>query len=177
MATWQFTVNAGSGVTDPGSGSNAITEPGDFGGATITDVSVDGTPSLTSDGTTDDTIGVRWRVQTSTGTAVWGDYTNDASSMCSASLGDSVASDTITDGSSPNPSPGTAVAADWDEVAYSTNYTANMMGDNEACSWSAFTVTVTYTPSTGSLIGANLAGSGGMAGHGGMAGKGGGLAG
>lgn len=145
MATWNITVNAGSGVGSGGSGSNAITPPGDFDGATITDVSVSGSPTITTDGATNDTLGIRWRIQTSTGTAIWGDYGSDAASACSASLGDSATSSTITDGSSPSPAPSTAVAADWDQVAYSANYTNNGMPDGETCSWSSFTIVVTYT--------------------------------
>ncbi len=148
MATFDITVPAGSGVGAGGAAASAFTEPGDFGGATIDDVSVVGTPTITSDGTTDDTIGIRWRIQTDAGVAIWGDYGSDAISAASASLGNLVSSDTITDGSAPSPNPATAVAADWDEIAYNANYTVNMMGDAETCSWSAFTIRVTYTPQT-----------------------------
>jgi hypothetical protein len=146
MATWEITAPAGSGVGNSDTSSTAITEPVDFDGGTINSVTVQGTPSLNSDSTTDDTVGVRWRVQTSTGTAIWGDYGSDAASLCSAVLGDSVASDTIADGSAPSPAPSTAVGADWDEIAYQANYSASGMPNAETCSWSAFTIVVDYDP-------------------------------
>lgn len=146
MATFDITVPAGSGVGNSDTAAAAFTEPGDFDGATIDDVSVVGTPTITSDGATDDTIGIRWRIQTDGDAAIWGDYGSDAVSACSAVLGDSVSSDTITDGSAPSPAPTTAVAADWDEIAYLANYNASGMPDAETCSWSAFTIRVTYTP-------------------------------
>ncbi len=152
MATFDITVPAGSGVGNADTASSAFTEPGDFDGATIDDVSVVGTPTITSDGITDDEVGVRWRIQTDGGVAIWGDYGSDAVSLCSAVLGDSVSSDTITDGSAPSPNPATAVAADWDEIAYEANYNASGMPDAETCSWSAFTIRVTYTPSTAQEI-------------------------
>lgn len=147
MATWDITVPAGSGVGSGGTGSSAITEPGDFDGATIDDVSIVGTPTITSDGTTDDTIGIRWNIETSTGTDIWGGVGSDAASACSASIGDSASSANITDGSSPSPAPSTAVAADWDQIAYAANYIASMKNDGETVSWSAFTLRVTYTAS------------------------------
>jgi len=147
MATFDITVPAGSGVGVGGSAASAFTEPGDFEGATIDSVLRVGTPTVTSDGTTDDTIGIRWRIQTDGGVAIWGDYGSDAVSAASASLGDGVSSDVITNGSGPTPSPATAVAADWDEIAYNANYSANMKDDAETVSWSSFTIRVTYTPS------------------------------
>ena len=115
--------------------------------AEITDVSVVGTPSLTTNsGPTNDTVGVRWHIETSTGTAVWGDTGSDAASACSAVLGNGVSSDTITDGSAPSPAPTTAVSADWDNVASQANYTAQAMPDGETVDWNSFTLRVTYTP-------------------------------
>lgn len=145
MATWDITVPAGSGVGEGGSGSSAITEPGNFDGATITDVSVVGTPSLTSDGATDDTISVYWYVTTDVPANVYGGASS-TQGICSGTLGDSVSSDTIADDTA-SPAPGTAVAADWDEIRYGVAYTSNKMGDAETCSWSSFTIRVTYTPS------------------------------
>jgi outer membrane lipoprotein SlyB len=149
MAIWDITVSAGSTV---GSGTDVLLTtisgvvPGDFNGATIDSVVVQSAPTITSDGTTDDTIGVRFFVTTTAPADVFGGDGSDAASMCHASLGNGVASDTITDGTSRSPNPTTAVAADWDEVRYSINYTASMKNDGETMSWSAFTVRVTYTP-------------------------------
>ena len=147
MATFDITVDAQSAQGDGASGSNVFTEPGDFDGATIDDVSVVGSPTVTSDGITNDTIGVRFNIETSTGTDIWGGVGSDAASACSALLGDSVSSDIITDGSAPSPAPGTAVAADWDQVAFLVNYAKNGKDDAELVSWSSFTIRVTYTPS------------------------------
>lgn len=149
MATWDITVSAGSTV---GSGTDVLLTtisgvvPGDFDGSTIDSVAVQGTPTVTSDGTTDDTIEVRFFVTTTVPADVYGGDGSNAASMCFASVGDSASSANITDGSSTSPAPTTAVAADWDEVRYSIAYAANMKNDGETVSWSSFTVRVTYTP-------------------------------
>ena len=152
MATWTITVSAASNQGDGASGTTALTGgnavPGDFDGGTITDVSVSGTPSVSCPTAPpkDDTIGVRFRVQTTGGTAVYGDNTSDAVSMCFATLAGAATSGTIADGSAPSPAPSTAVAADWDEVHYLINYANSGMPDGEQISWSAFDIVVTYTP-------------------------------
>ena len=149
MATWDITVSAGSTV---GSGTDVLLTtisgvvPGDFDGSTINSVTVQGTPTVTSDGTTDDTIGVRFFVTTTVPADTFGGDGSDAASMCYAVIGNGVSSANITDGSARSPNPTTAVAADWDEVRYSINYSASKKNDGETISWSSFTVRVTYTP-------------------------------
>jgi hypothetical protein len=66
VATWDITAPAGSNVGSGGDASTSVspTVPGDFDGATITDVSVVGSPTVTSDSTTNDTIGIRWLIET-----------------------------------------------------------------------------------------------------------------
>lgn len=149
MATWNITVPAGSGVGGTGTGSAAITEPGDFDGATINSVTVSGTPSVSSDTATDDAIGIRWYIRSTTPTDIYGSTGSDAASLCAATLGSLVTSATITAGGASSPAPGTAVAADWDEIAYAANYSANMKDDGETVSWSSFTVVVDYTVAAG----------------------------
>jgi hypothetical protein len=150
VATWDITVSAGSTV---GSGTDVLLTtisgvvPGDFDGATINSVTVQGTPTVTSDGTTDDTIEVRFFVTTTVPADTFGGDGSNAASMCYASVGDSASSANITDGTARSPNPTTAVAADWDEVRYSINYSANMKDDGETISWSSFTVRVDYTSS------------------------------
>jgi len=156
MATWDITYPAATGIGGSGSGSASITPPGDFDGATIDDVSLFGSPAVISEGTTDDTIGVRWRIQTTAAAAVWGDYASDGISLMSASLGDGVTGDFIVDGSAPSPAPSIAVAADWDEVAYNANYAANMKNDAETVSWSTLTIRITYTPTGGPVTNRTL---------------------
>jgi len=146
MATFDITSPLGVNEGQGDSGFAGVTPPGDFDGATITDVSVVGSPTITTDGQTDDTIGVRFRIQSSAVVAIWGDYGSDAVSLCSASLADEAGPDTITDGSAPSPAPSIAVAADWDNIAFEINYAANMMADAETISFSTFTIRVTYTP-------------------------------
>jgi len=142
MATWNITANGGDNQTGDGTtGSNVTTiaeaVPGDFNGSTINSVSVSGTPTLvTANGPTNDTVGVRWRIQTDGDVAIYGDFGSDAASLCSAVLGNGVSSDTIADGSSPSPAPTIAVAADWDEVGWSINYNASAMPDGETVDWS-----------------------------------------
>lgn len=152
MATWDITAPAASGIGETASGSSAaLTPPGDFDGATIDSVTILSAPTLDSDSATDDTIGIRWEISDSVTAAVYGDNSSagsDAISLCSASLGDSVSSDTITAGSAPSPAPTIAVAADWDRVRYESNYSSSMKKDDETCSWSAFTIRVTYTALT-----------------------------
>ncbi len=154
MATWQFTVSARSGVGEGGFASNDITEPGDFDGATIDSVAVVGTPTIDSDGTTDDFIGIRFAVEEADGTDVYGTLSSGTACMC---VGDQVgefdAAADIVLGSAISPAPTIAVAVDWNKVTYNASYTANMMGDAETVSWSAFDILVTYTPATGVTVG------------------------
>ena len=149
MATWDIVVPAGSGVGNGSSAADAVspTVPGNFDGATITDVSVVGSPTVISDvpAGTDDTLQIHWNIATSGGVNVYGNNIYSGS-FCRAELGDGVASDTITENASATPTPTIAVAADWDVVEMHTFYTANMKNDGETCSWLPFTIRVTYTP-------------------------------
>ena len=146
MATFDITVPAGSGVGGTGTGAAAFTTPSDFDGAFVDDVSVIDSPIITSDGQTDDTIGIRWRIQTDGGVAIWGDYGAVEETVGHASIGNFAPSGLIGSGAFPSPAQQPAVADDWDEIAYNANYTANMMSDGETVSWDSFTVRVTYTP-------------------------------
>jgi hypothetical protein len=150
MATWDIVIPAGSTQGSGSSNSTALspTVPGDFDGATINSVSVVGSPTATVDGTpTDDTIGVRWHIETSTGTAVWGGTGSDAASACFVTIDTSVTSSgTIADGSAPSPAPSTGVSADWDNTDYLVTYLASMKNDGETISWSSFTLQVDYSP-------------------------------
>jgi len=148
MAFFDITVTAQSGRAAGNTGSSSFSEPGDFDGATIDSVAIIGSPNtVTSDGVTDDTIGVRFWIETTGGGAdVYGSSGSDAASLCFASVGDSASSDIITDGASPSPGPTIAVGADWTRVGFAINYSANMKDDGETVSWSAFTIRVTYTP-------------------------------
>jgi len=152
MATWNITADGVTGITGDGEfGSNSITPPAEFNNATINSVTVSGTPSLvTNSGPTNDTIGVRWRIQTTGNAAIYGDYGSDSASLCSAVLGDGVSSDTIADGASTSPAPTIGVSADWDEIAWQINYVAAQMPDGETVDWStsggnSFTIVVDYT--------------------------------
>lgn len=153
MATWTIQVNGQLAQGSGASGTHATTlgeaQPGDFDGATINSVSVSGTPTAVSNGTTNDTIGVRFWIQTSAAVDVYGSNSANTA-ICSATLGDSVASDTIADDSSTSPAPGTAVAADWDNVAWAINYINNAMPDGETIDWdtgagNSFNIVVDYT--------------------------------
>jgi len=146
MATFDITVGAQSAQTHPVTRSDNFTTPGDFDGATIDSVVVVGSPTITSDGVTDDSFFMRWEIQTSIAVAIFGNNDADTTSVCFAVLGDLDSSDVITDGSARSPNPTIAVAADWDRVGATSTYSPNMMADNEAMSWDAFTIRVTYTP-------------------------------
>lgn len=153
MATWDITFPAQSGY---GGGSSwtdetdPITPPGDFDGATINSVSVVGSPTITSDGTTDDTVEVRFYIVDGTGTNVdiYGNPDTANQAICRAILGDSASSATITNDTNTTPAPTTAVAAEWNIAANAGIYTANMKSDGETVSWSSFTVRVDYTPAS-----------------------------
>ena len=154
MATWDITVSAQSAQGVGAAGFDSIDEvvPGDFGGATIDSIAVQGSPSFTTTNTgapKDDAIGVRFWVENDSLTDIYGGSGSDAASLAFAQATGSSTSETIADGSSPSPAPGTAVAADWDRLAYLVNYTAEMKDDGETCSWSSFTIRVTYTESSG----------------------------
>ena len=149
MATWDIVFPAGSARTGTTITNTAVspTVPGDFDGSTIDSIAVLSAPTLdTNSGPTNDTVGIRWVIQTDADVDVYGGSGSDAVSLCSAVLGDGVSSDTIAVGSGPSPAPTIAVAADWDEVSSRGNYTAQAMPDGETVDWSAFTVRVTYTP-------------------------------
>lgn len=150
MATWDITAPAGSGQGAAHDVATAITEPGDFDGATIDSVQVISAPTMASDGETDDTAIFRWWIQTDGGTAIFGSNAANAA-ICDVNWGPSLTESplTIADDTARSPNPTTAVAADWDEIRSDCTYTANMMGDNETFTWSAFTIRVTYTPATG----------------------------
>ena len=156
MATWDITVNGAQAQRSGDTGAtSSLTAPGDFDGSTITDVSVVGTPTIDSEipnpfspTGTDDTIGVRFWIQTSTATDIYG---SSSAPICSGELGEDVTSASITDDASPSPAPTTAVAADWDRVFYEIYYNSNMKNDNETCRYSGvaagdFDIRVTYTP-------------------------------
>lgn len=148
MATFDIEVSAQSNKGGTQSGEDTFSTPGDFDGATIDSVLVVGSPTITSDGTTDDTVGVRFVVRDGAITNIYGAASSDTAALCFAVLGEFVSSDTIVEGSAVNPAPTIAVAADWVELTYRLNYTANMKADAETCSWSAFTIRVTYTPTS-----------------------------
>lgn len=148
MATWTIQISAQSGQGSGASGTHATTlgeaQPADFDNATITSVSVSGSPSTTVSGAGNDEIGVRFIIETSTGTDIYGSTGSDAATMCYAPL--DTAGSTIVDGTSTSPAPTTAVAADWDNVYWEINYSANAMPDGQTLGWSQFDVVVTYTP-------------------------------
>ena len=85
MATWTIQVTGATNQGSGASGSNVTTigeaQPGDFDGATINSVTVSGSPTITGESTNDD-IGVRFRIQTDADVAVYGDFGTDAASMC-----------------------------------------------------------------------------------------------
>ena len=148
MATWTITVPARSGVGETGSERVSITPPGDFDGATINSVTLQGTPTVSSDqGGTDDVLLARWAVQTSSFTDTYGTTGSDEGSICWARLADTApASADVTSGSATSPAPTTAVAANWDNIYWQMFYTQNGMPNNETMTWSAFTIDVDYTP-------------------------------
>ena len=179
MATWTIQISAQTDAAFDASGTHATTlgeaQPGDFDGATINSVSVSGSPSTTVNVTDNDTLGVRFIVETSAGTDIYGGVGSDAATMCYAPL--SASGSTIVDGTATSPEPTTAVAADWDNVYWEVQYNAVQMADaTRTIYWSQFNVVVDYTASSGRIM-SSLADSGGLAGPGGLAGKGGGLAG
>ena len=146
MSTWDIEVDAQSGITGTDNGSQALTVPGDFDGATINSVLVVGSPTVTSDSTTDDTVDIRWNVQSSAPAAIYGGTGSSTVALCDATIGDSVSSDVIVEGSAPSPAPTIAVTADWDNFHYTCVYNSSGMPDGETVSWATFTVQVTYTP-------------------------------
>jgi len=150
MATWDIVVSAQSAQGATGSGNSTVTPavPGDFDGATINSVTILSSPTVTADSnpTTDDGCQIRFWVETTGSTAVYGADTSGGH-LCDAIFPQSATSSvTITANGSASPAPTTAVAADWDRVGYSLAYNANMKNDGELFSWSAFTIRVTYTP-------------------------------
>lgn len=154
MATWTIQISAQSGQGIGASGTHATTlgqaQPGDFDGATIDSVAVSGSPTTTVSGVDNDTIGVRFIIETTAGVDVYGNVAGtDAAAMCHAPV--SGTSSTIVDSSSPSPGPTTAVAADWDNVLWAVNYNAVQMPDGGTIAWSQFDVVVTYTPSGGGV--------------------------
>jgi len=154
MATWNITVNAQSNISAAGTQTISGSIPGDFDGATITDVSVSGSPSITPNagtGPTNDDIGVRFAIETSGGGQTWGSVTSDAVSLCWARLVGTVSSATIVDGSGQSPQDTPAVAADWDQLEWAIDYSASGKNDGETIDWASFTIVVTYTPSAAGL--------------------------
>lgn len=147
MATFDITVLAGTSQGASHDVATAFTEPGDFDGATIDSVQVISSPTMSSDAESDDTAIFRWWIQTSGGTAIFGNNTANGA-ICDVNWGPSVSESplTIADDTLRFPNPTIAVAADWDEIRGACTYTANMMGDAELFTWSAFTIRVTYTP-------------------------------
>ena len=143
MAIWTLNIAAGSGLNSGvTSVATSSSPPGDFDGATINSVLVVGSPTVTSDGTTDDAITIRWRIENTGGTGIYGGIGTDAGSMCFAVIGDSVSSDVIDEGSAVSPAPTIAVAADWDEIGRIIDYVANMKNDGETVSWSRKTPSI-----------------------------------
>jgi hypothetical protein len=149
MATWTIQVSAQTDAAFDASGTHATTlgeaQPGDFDGATINSVSVSGTPATTVTVSDNDTLGVQFIIETSTGTDIYGTAGGaDSATMCAAA--ESTSGSTITDGASTSPAPTTAVAADWDNVLWAVQYTQVQMADaTRTISWSQFNIVVDYT--------------------------------
>jgi hypothetical protein len=120
MATWDIPLGGAVSVNGTWEPNKTISSsrPSDFDGATVNSITVVGTPSVTSDSATDDTIGFRIWVVDFGDIPVYGNKDSDANSIASVSLGNSVSSDTWTD-QTPNPAPTTVVAADWEMVRIS----------------------------------------------------------
>jgi len=147
MPIYDITVPAKSGIGGTDAAADAIAAPpGDFDGAVINSVVIVGSPTITSDGQSDDSLTIRWAIQNDAFNNTYGNVSTDGFSLARAPLGDSEASATIIGSGSTSPAPTIAVAADWDQVRYSCFYSANMMADAETVSWNAWTIRVTYTP-------------------------------
>ena len=152
MATWNITVPAGSGIGGGTSGSNTSdvsgSRPGDFDGATINSVTLSGAGNVTLNAvSSNDTIGIRWNIETSGGVNTYGGVGSDAASIayCPVTAFSSLPA-AIAAGGTPSPAPTTATAADWHQVAWDWTYTVSGKDDASTCDWASFTIVVDYTP-------------------------------
>ena len=149
MAIWTITVPAQSGVgggAGSGGSQSAITPPGDFDGATINSVTL-ASPvgTLTDSENSNDTIWVRFFVETSANVDVYGSSSSDNASIAYHNTTFDQTTHDLVEGTTPSPAPTTAVAADWDQVAWDWTYTANGKDDQSSVSWATFDITVDYT--------------------------------
>ena len=153
MATWDIVAAAeASSIGETASGNSTVTPavPSDFDGAVIDSVTILSAPTIDSDAATNDSLGIRWHIGQPV-VSTYGNGATDATSLCYALLGGgSPTTATIVVGSGTSPAPTIAVAADWQQVNWSSNYSSSGMPDAETCTWSAFTIRVDYTPSGGS---------------------------
>jgi hypothetical protein len=158
MAQWDITAPAGTGV-GAGSGSNTSDvsggRPSDFDGATINSVTLVGAGNVTLNAnSSNDTIGIRWNIETSGGANTYGGVGSDAASIAYCPVtAFNILPAAIAAGGSPSPAPTTATAADWHQVAWDWTYTVAGKNDASTCDWSSFTIRVDYTPSGGPVTG------------------------